>query len=351
LHNFIQYNFVTIITIIFILIFLRRNDSLKPSVQKRIKLSVAFLTVLVIVDHLEFLAMSFTYPTQFRAWALAVSYAIRPLVIYEIVLIVYPGKEKYRKYLIVPAVINIGVMLLAPFTDLVFTFDASNEFVKGPLEISTHIASISYLTMAMAFSKKYFKEKDFTGVAILYGIIIVCFTATILEMNYDYVGLLTSSMAVSLTFYYMYLYSQFSSKDVLTGALNRQCFYADLVRQKNKLSALIILDLNNLKQINDKQGHVEGDKAICAVAECISDNLFAECRLYRIGGDEFAILCQKRTIEELKEMLKIILQKMEQGPYRCAFGLAAYTPEKTLDDIYREADQLMYQHKEQMKKK
>ena len=87
-----------------------------------------------------------------------------------------------------------------------------------------------------------------------------------------------------------------SKKDELTGIYNRRGFFeksAELVRKKSnsgKLAILIFADLDNLKLINDRLGHDDGDFALRATAEILQESMRASDIVARIGGDEFAAL-------------------------------------------------------------
>jgi diguanylate cyclase (GGDEF)-like protein len=76
--------------------------------------------------------------------------------------------------------------------------------------------------------------------------------------------------------------------DALTGTLNRRAFDND--GQKTGRCALLLIDCDRFKSINDLHGHAVGDKVIKAIAACLQDALRTEDKLYRLGGDEFAAL-------------------------------------------------------------
>lgn len=79
----------------------------------------------------------------------------------------------------------------------------------------------------------------------------------------------------------------------MTRTLNRHSFYRDVEVFKHNLNAVLSIDLNDLKSINDSMGHAAGDKAIVTTEECIQKRLVKGCYLYRTGGDEFIVLCTK----------------------------------------------------------
>ncbi|MCR4955205.1 MAG: GGDEF domain-containing protein [Lachnospiraceae bacterium] len=110
-------------------------------------------------------------------------------------------------------------------------------------------------------------------------------------------------------FVFEYQLKMQSDTDVLTGLWNRRKFDAQINSMSddfNRLDVtLISLDVNSLKKTNDAKGHAAGDELICGAADCIKDAFHPYGEVYRIGGDEFAVIlhsCQLSN-EELKELL------------------------------------------------
>lgn len=87
-----------------------------------------------------------------------------------------------------------------------------------------------------------------------------------------------------------------STRDPLTGAGNRRAFderLNEIIRMQQRTPsdmAMLLIDLDNFKQINDGEGHAIGDDVLIKVAEIISGRLRAGDNLYRYGGDEFVVL-------------------------------------------------------------
>ena len=113
------------------------------------------------------------------------------------------------------------------------------------------------------------------------------------------------------------------------------------------VTAIISIDMNGLKEINDKQGHAAGDKALVTFGICF----FKECKpkqtAYRIGGDEFLIVCLKTQLEEVKDLVERISKGIEKTSYNCAIGYS-YNEDgkKTVDQLLKESDEAMYSMKE-----
>lgn len=157
----------------------------------------------------------------------------------------------------------------------------------------------------------------------------------------------------------MMAYQRMLKEDWMTGLGNRQPFEEHLSElQKSKdlqgNPALIFLDLNQLKRINDEFGHAAGDEVIIGAAKCMSKVFGDDGKCYRIGGDEFGVILPepKITAEEWFEKLEQeILQYNRGSRYRLsiAYGWSDLKEEdghrKTLSDWKYEADCRMYENK------
>ena len=126
------------------------------------------------------------------------------------------------------------------------------------------------------------------------------------------------TIAIDMLVYYVFLLQQFTTRDQLTNLLNRQCYYADLEKLKDSLTALIAIDMNGLKEINDGKGHAEGDRALKAIAECFEKAVEQKHHIYRIGGDEFTILC---TGADEKKIKPILFRHSKYFYYQCNYNV------------------------------
>lgn len=180
-------------------------------------------------------------------------------------------------------------------------------------------------------------------------IVILSTLATYLESGQGYSGLLNVTLAISVTFYYLYLHTQNAKRDTLTGALNRRFFFLDAQKLLNSPFIILSLDLNNLKKLNDSKGHAAGDLAISTMASCVQDCIKRRGRIYRTGGDEFMVICPKMTEEEATILVEKIKVKMAKTEYRVAVGIGYYNPGKNFEHVCLEADRAMYDNKKLQK--
>lgn len=153
-----------------------------------------------------------------------------------------------------------------------------------------------------------------------------------------------------------------SFHDQLTGLYNRNYFEQEMKRINKDISrfmpvTVLSVDINNLKVINDRQGHPRGDQLIKKAAEILAGMVRKTDILARVGGDEFnAILpdTSKETaiarLGNLEQTLKEYNQNSIQMPLSMAIGLATtQEDEKNLLEVIRRSDRRMYAHKRMAK--
>lgn len=151
-------------------------------------------------------------------------------------------------------------------------------------------------------------------------------------------------------------------RDSLTGCFNRRYMDETLERELSRARregyplALVILDLDHFKSINDTYGHLAGDEALRQLADTLHADIRQEDVLCRYGGEEFIILMPRMPLSIAAERaerwrLKIEAIRIEFGNFELAFtasaGVAAYPDHgKTPDQLTHAADLALYQAKE-----
>jgi diguanylate cyclase (GGDEF)-like protein len=150
--------------------------------------------------------------------------------------------------------------------------------------------------------------------------------------------------------------------DSLTG-LNNRTYFEKMMR---KLQAdprafplvLMVMDMDNLKEINDSFGHTQGDEYLELAGYLLKKCVRREDTLARIGGDEFAIILpqsDEETAEKLEKRIKRTVRKENerrgfQVPLSLSLGFAvAHSPKEDFEDIFDSADAAMYRQKQRKK--
>lgn len=147
-------------------------------------------------------------------------------------------------------------------------------------------------------------------------------------------------------------------KDPLTGVLNRMAFeiYANLSlngEAGNQNHALLLLDLDDFKQINDGYGHVLGDHVLVATAELLKACVRNSDYVGRLGGDEFAVFLKNVNREqaakkaaEICEALEKEEMKSDEAIVTCSIGVACFPKNGTdFNELYLRGDQALYKVK------
>lgn len=349
LQYLIQLNYATLIIVLCMLCILMTNHFFEKKVVRIFFTSTLCLLVLVVVESIDYWTSTWSSPSVLRICMTALGYIIRPSAIFMIILLMVKGSNFLRLFLSLPLWINAAVVFSALFTDVAYSYDANNKFVRGPLGWCPFIVCGFYLILLVVYTVVQHKNEKTSEIYISVVVAVLSMGSAILESTGRFHGLVNTTGAVSMMFYYLYLNVQQFKRDALTNTLNRRCFHLESVQYDSRITAVISVDLNNLKKLNDREGHSEGDRAIRTMVSCIRRGLVKGCRLYRTGGDEFMILCLDQKENTLYYMMERIQREMDKTEYSCAMGLAFRSEGQEFKQLCKEADQKMYENKTQMK--
>lgn len=150
---------------------------------------------------------------------------------------------------------------------------------------------------------------------------------------------------------------QLANLDALTGLKNKNAYAQkehdlNLLMQSQQMPAfaVVVCDINGLKQINDTKGHIAGDAYIQQAAQMIC-TVFTHSPVYRIGGDEFAVLLEGRDYQNrealMQELNAIVQDNRIQQLVTVASGISVLNPaaDRCVQDVFARADQEMYAQK------
>jgi len=153
---------------------------------------------------------------------------------------------------------------------------------------------------------------------------------------------------------------QQASQDPLTGLKNRRRFSEDLrvelarSRRDKAVGALLILDLDNFKQVNDTLGHAAGDRVIADIAGVLSARMRVTDVVARLGGDEFAIVLPRCELDEAEDIADAIAREVRlhtwpgeaAPPLTASIGIATFGQESgDPDEVLAAADHALYEAK------
>ncbi len=151
-----------------------------------------------------------------------------------------------------------------------------------------------------------------------------------------------------------------NSIDYLTNIYNRKKFYEDIYKPKEEQEILLInMDLNNFKMINDLYGHIRGDETLIYFCKLLSDNFNKDNdKIYRIGGDEFAILTDTEDVSAIQKIFLIVDKELSKihPLLSVSYGIVLLDGSnicnfKDVEELIKTADMNMYIAKREKKRK
>lgn len=154
---------------------------------------------------------------------------------------------------------------------------------------------------------------------------------------------------------------QSAHTDSLTGVLNRSTLQSifqketSLVKRHHSDLALVMIDIDFLKKINDAYGHAAGDIALKGLITCIEKTARESDHIFRLGGEEFAILLNGTDLKGavlLAERLRKAVQQLnskhadDEFGFTISMGVTKYNKDETLNALMNRADSALYKAKE-----
>jgi len=268
------------------------------------------------------------------------------------------------------------MLVISIFRPFVFYVNESAEYIRTPFTYSYIVILVFYgiVFICTVFNSYIQIDNNYktTALAALMVIMAIILRANNEQSNSDWLAI---SFALYITYeMYVNIHLRIDQK---TGLLNSQAFS----NVKSKIfytTTFIVLDVNNLKRVNDTFGHKTGDAYLGIVGETILEVYGKIANCYRVGGDEFILFLKKgfhekdgynfnihRTIKEKREEFDM---KMENNKQKYEFldemsgvaqgyGLYIIKEERpddykgplTIDEAIECADKMMYERKKEMK--
>jgi diguanylate cyclase (GGDEF)-like protein len=151
---------------------------------------------------------------------------------------------------------------------------------------------------------------------------------------------------------------QLADLDALTGLHNRRYFHETLAREcarahrYNRRLALIVFDLDDFKEVNDKVGHLGGDAVLAEAAERVREVIRTADIPCRVGGDEFSVILPESAIEQAEQLFGRLQAAIsgrpigQAGRLHISAGLAELKPDDDSISFFERADEALYRAKD-----
>lgn len=274
-------------------------------------------------------------------------------------------KREYKFILYIPLILSVFFLIINLTKKILFTISIDNLYSPGKyLYLYNLINAVYVLIIITNLISYYFYNKNSKNEIkslILFTLLPVVSAGI---QNYNY-GIILGQVGFTLSELLIYFNNQKkeANYDELTGVYNRRAFNkrANKIYYSNKSMFLMLMDADDFKIINDKYGHLEGDKALIQIAHILNraiNNTHKNYSLASYGGDEFVIVGNIQNKDEVARLITKIEEeekkynKETNNKYniKLSIGYALQNDNHTsVEDLIKEADALMYAKKEREK--
>ena len=343
LLDMIYRHMVAAFLIILFSILMWRQRSSRDADLRCFWLTVISCLLLVLEDILE--TYTSTEPSL-RFWRTLLSvlgYTFRCTAAVGLLFVALP-REKRKPVLWIPSLITLLVCGTAFFTDIAFGFDGDYGFYRGPLGYVAFIVPYFYLCMILVNAYRRFAEMNGMMKYLIPGCAVFCLAASVVDALHGGTRL-NEAIMISSLFFYIILRAHDNRLDPLTGLQNRQAFYDDCAMYDSAIGAVASLDMNGLKEMNDRFGHSAGDQALVRIAGCMKAAENRNATAYRIGGDEFVFLFFRMTEDAVAGLTGQLREDIAKAGYSISAGCAMRRQDQDLEELIRESDSRMYADK------
>lgn len=339
----------TLFTCFFLALFILMNPYMERKVNITFLVALLIVLVLLLVTYQEQQLAALPYLVPARKIFTALGYALKPIVIFSVFLSLMRYEKEEKWIFVIPVVLNGILCFLSIRYNLVFDYTTENQFIRGPFNTFPFFTAMLYFFLTPFYAIRIYSNQRVGEIIVCIGIVIEFLSLIAIEIFADgkVTNLVSFFMPLALVYYYTYLYTLNFKIDKLTEVYTRSCYELDIRRLKKKVPyGIIVVDINNLKTINDFSGHLVGDKVLQEVALEMQRLSPHSVKIYRVGGDEFVLLWKNATLEKLMQLTEDIRAAVGKKGYTLSMGYSLYQESiGTLEEAIELADRRMYEDK------
>lgn len=320
-------------------------------------LSVLLNSVIIVTEILIVLAQYYNLRTL-HIVSFVFNYICAPFLPCCITLMNTSIWNRKVKLWVLPASILAIIAISSPWSGLLFYVNAANEYSRGPVYmISLAICGVYFIGLTVTSFQEY-QDADPAEKIYLTAVLLLAIVGVFVQVVFPGIGISTmwTTTAISLLLYYTLVQEMSNIYDVLTGVRNRMAFDAckeGLMPHRNY--TMIIFDVNGLKTVNDSMGHASGDVLIMRVAKVLAKSFHGVGRTFRIGGDEFCIVCEDQDEHSIRVALYQLNQNISKEnrnsdcPISVSYGVEIHKADdrRGCQEIFKKADEKMYRMKQE----
>lgn len=278
------------------------------------------------------------------------------------------NRQRMRKLLpicLLPWAVDTILIIVSCFTPFFFYIDENNRYSRQKYYLVFMLLCLVYYFYGIVLDirarkvERKSKIKEITDFLLFYPVFPII--GGVIQFMFFGISIAWVGSVLSLLIIYFNLQNAKITSDPLTGINNRRRFesfmeYKLRNRRGKSVLYLLMIDVDHFKAINDKYGHLCGDRALKQTVALLIKAIKRQDFIARIGGDEFVVVGERDTEAEVLEAITAIKQEFkafqETGsqPYvlSVSIGYSASNEEaaKSMDALLAEADERMYREKQ-----
>ena len=298
--------FITLITLGTTVVHLYDNETLSRRVKKEFTVIACLISICSICEYFGlYLNEASSQLIIIHGIVKAIEFSIAPIIpiLYARIVGIKKTRKMRKRIIISLIIVNTMCEFISVFIPFVFYINDNNiykhAFFYHFYTIMYFAGIIFFISELIKYTQKYQSRNIATLTAIIAFLVFGFLIRVLLENVY------TDWLIVAITLLlFMIYYSDLALKvDPLTSLLNRKS-YENRLKKINYPTAVILLDANNFKDINDNYGHQFGDKILKVISQTVLQAYGKNAHCYRIGGDEFCVILKQGKLEELSNNQK-----------------------------------------------
>lgn len=268
---------------------------------------------------------------------------------------------KKRILLMIPCFLCWTVIISSPWTKLIFYFTEQNRYVRGQFMWLTMFVLVSYWLAGFIITIREMADPGYEREKNVY-VTLLTFPLPAIAGNFiqlKFYGLSVVWICTAITLMIVFISMQYIqiSRDILTGLFNRRETDKHIEWELKKFRSadyklfIMMIDVDYFKQINDKYGHLEGDKALTDVADILRNSFRTRDFIGRFGGDEFIVIGRLKNGDNINTLINNIHDVQtafndNADTYKISLstGYVVYDSGRglTTDKVIADADEQMY---------
>ena len=342
--------YMTLFALIIMFMIVWSNDLLEK--KKKLQFFAIFGTIIVAAIA-EWLGVYLEdAPAKMRMihiLAKTVDHSLAPMIGLLFAQVISSKANKGRLW--IPLIIHAMLEFVSGWLGFIYYIDRNNHYVHGKcywIYVVIYLFySVYFIVQAWRFGNKYQNNnKEILGMALLFFV-----SGVTLGMMHSQIRIAYICVAIDTIIIYVYYTGIIEKMDSMTGLLNRRSYESRIGNIEKKVQVLFF-DVDNFKYINDNYGHQFGDEALKIVGRAIRAVYGVNGHCYRIGGDEFCVLLEKKreAVGNLNDQFFRYLDKMREKDERIPYvsvGDAGFDPKVTdIESAIKAADMKMYERKQ-----